>query len=75
MKKRKKRPAKLFKPSPVRTGDALIFSGVSCLVALAMGASPDKALEYGIQTLKLFGAKIDVKDPEDDEKPFMLGLA
>lgn len=75
MVRRRKRPRGMPRTIHVNPVDALCLSGLSVLASLALGASPDKALDYGIQTLKLFGAKIEIEPSEPKEEDFMLGLA
>ncbi len=76
MRRRKKRPQRFKRRNPFGPGDALLFSGASVLIAMALGASPDKAMDYGIQALRLCGARVTLqKEPEPEEADFMLGLA
>lgn len=64
-------------PLPARFSgkDVLLFSGATVLFSWAMGASPDKALEYGLTALKVLGAKVEIEPPDNSEEDFMLGLA
>jgi hypothetical protein len=80
MRRRKphKRPRRYPIQNPFKAKDALLFSGASVLIAMAMGASPDKAMDYGIQVLKLCGARVELESEEEKpekESDFMLGLA
>lgn len=63
---------KTFTVSPT---DALLFSGFTALVSLAMGASPNKALDYGIACLRACGAQFEIIEEDEDDRPFMVGLA
>lgn len=77
-RKLRTRPKHVGKP-PIhfRTSDALMFSGVSVLIAIVSGASADKALEYGIAALRLLGGRVEVETESEPivETPFMEGLA
>jgi hypothetical protein len=59
----------------VKPTDALLFSGFTALVSLAMGASPDKAIEYGIACLRTCGAKFEIIEEDEGDRPFMVGLS
>lgn len=63
----------LVEISPV---ELLCFSGASVLISMALGASPDKALEYGIECLRKTRIKFKIIDEDENKEPaFMLGLA
>jgi hypothetical protein len=59
----------------VNKSDALMVSGMGVLASMAMGASPDKALDYGIAVLRFFGAEVEVITDSEPETSFMVGLA
>lgn len=76
--KHQKRRCHIPQRNPFKATDALLYSGASVLIAMALGASPDKAMEYGIQCLKFCGAKVElIPDNAPDAAPdhFMVGLA